>query len=204
MPGASSFGGWLSALVSWFKSKPAGLSIDDRGWLVGEGVTRINAHPSWFGGPLSPRAVVCHVSATNPGTALNMAKRRKRKFGSDPDDRLASWHASVETDGSIVQMVPFSSCAHHAGSKTAKQIPGVGWPNRKALGIELIGWERGPFPQAQVDGYARLLRCIVQHYAIPREFAMVTHASIDPGRRSDPGAVWMSQHAEAVLDRAFA
>lgn len=196
---------WLDSIVSWFKRQPqTTLTIDPRGWLQGDGVTRIPAHESWYGGTLLPGGVVCHVSATNHGTAVNMAKRRARRFGLDENDRLSSWHVSVEADGTLVQMVPLSRRAWHAGSKTAQKIPGLGVPNSRTIGIELIGWERGPFPQAQVDGYARLLRCIVQHYGIPREFAMITHASIDPGRRSDPGDLFMREHAEAILDSAYA
>lgn len=195
---------WLSTILKWFQAKQPTMSIDADGWLQGDGVRRIPADPSWYGGTLIVGGVVCHVSATNPGTAINMAKRRARKFGRDSNDRLASWHASVETDGSIVQMVPFSRRAHHAGSPTARKVPDLGWPNSRTLGIELIGWERGPFPPAQVEAYAQLLRCIVRYYGIDRRFAMITHASIDPGRRSDPGLVWMREHAEAVLEYAFA
>jgi hypothetical protein len=185
----------------------APLTINDQGWLVGDGVKFVPTHVTWRGGKLEagkPEGVVCHVSATNPGTALNMAKRRARPFGEDPDDRLSSWHASVETNGEIVQMVSFTSSAHHAGSKTARKVPGLGWANGRTNGIELIGWERGPFPEKQVLGYARLLRAIVRHYNIPRAFAMITHASIDPGRRSDPGEEWMEKHAERVLDLVYA
>lgn len=196
--------GWLSAITKWFARKQPELTIDINGWLQGDGARRIPADPSWFGGTLLPMGVVCHVSATNPGTAVNMAKRRTRRFGLDPDDRLASWHVSVEADGSFMQMIPLSRRAWHAGSKTARKIPGLGSANSRTIGIEIVGWERGPFPAAQVEGYARLLRCIVQHYGIPREFAMITHASIDPGRRSDPGEVWMREHAETVLDAAYA
>lgn len=192
---------WLSVVAKWFRNSDE-LTIKD-GWLVGRGVTRIPSHQSWYGGDLAPRGIVCHVSATNPGTAVNMAKRRARKFGLDEDDRLSSWHASIEADGAIVQMVPLNRKAHHAGSDTSKPIPNLGWANSHTLGLELIGWERGPFPQAQVDSYARVLRAIVRHYGIERRFAMITHASVDPKRRSDPGHIWMSEHAERVLDAAY-
>jgi hypothetical protein len=181
------------------------LAIKD-GWLIGEGVTQIRSHSSWYGGALAggkPGGVVCHVSATKPGTAINMAKRRARPFGLDKNDRLASWHASVETDGALVQQVPFTHCAWHAGSDTATPIPGLGWANRHTNGIELIGFERGPFPNAQVAGYARLLRALVQAYGIPREFAMVSHSSIDPKRRSDPGKLWMTKYAERCVAYAY-
>jgi hypothetical protein len=204
---------WLSRLVELFlKAKPepwadlAPLSITADGWLEGDGVTLVKSDPSWWGGPLktgAPTGVVCHVSATKAGTALNMAKRRARKFGTDPDDRLSSWHASVESSGALVQMVSFRCRAFHAGSPTSKVIPGLGWANSCTTGIELIGFEKGPFPEAQVAGYARLLRALHQRYGIRREHAMITHQSIDPTRRSDPGRVWMRDHAEAVLAYAY-
>jgi hypothetical protein len=182
----------------------APLEIDDDGWLVGEGVTIIRTHQSWLG-PLigKPGGVTCHVSDTNPGTAHNMAKRRARPFGQDPNDRLSSWHASVETSGALLQMVSFKQAAWHAGSPSAKPIPGLGWANSRTNGIELIGYEKGPFPDLQVAGYARLQRALVKRYDIQRQFAMITHASIDGKRRSDPGPVWMKKHAERVLDYAF-
>src|SRR5687767_11260000 len=93
------------------------LHINEEGWLEGDGVIIVKSHPSWWGGDLKsgdPDGVVCHVSDTKPGTAMNMAKRRARKFGADPDDRLSSWHASVETDGALLQMVSFQSRAFHA------------------------------------------------------------------------------------------
>lgn len=180
------------------------LTIDANGWLVGDGVTIIKAHPSWFGRPMGdPKGVVCHVSATNHGTGINMAKNRARPFVRG-EDRLSSWHASVEADGALIQMVPFNVMAWHAGSSTAKPIPGLGSANHCTNGIELVGWEKGPFPEKQVIGYARLLRALRLKYGIKREHAMITHASIDPTRRSDPGAVWMRDHAERVLELAFA
>jgi peptidoglycan hydrolase-like protein with peptidoglycan-binding domain len=188
------------------KRNPANTTWVNDGWLCGPRIESWPIHNSWFGGNLkstTPKGVVCHVSATNPGAAINMAKRRQRVYGTDKNDRLTSWHLSVEADGSIVQMLPFTKAAWHAGSPTARAIPGIGHANYYTIGIELIGWEKGPFPQAQVEAYARALRAIVQAYGIPRQYAMITHSSIDPSRRTDPGGVWMREHAEAVLDTAY-
>lgn len=181
------------------------LTIDEQGWLVGAGVTIIKAHSSWLGGTIEggkPTGTVSHVSDTAPGTAINMAKRRSRPFGQDPNDRMASWHASVETTGALIQMVSLQQRAWHAGSNTAKPIPGLGWANAHTNGIELVGFEKGPFPDAQVFAYARLLRAIVRHYGIKREFAAVTHQSIDPKRRSDPGPL-VEKQMERILEYAY-
>ena len=180
----------------------APLHVNEDGWLEGEGVVKISIDPSWYYPKLStphgdPLAIVAHVSATNLGTGPAMARNRAHKR--TPDQRAASWHASVEVD-SIVQMAPFEvGCWHAAGN-----IKGVGPANRTAVGIEIVGWEKGPFPEGQVQQAARLWRAIVQSYGIKREHAMVPHAIIDPDRRSDPGKIWMSQHATRVLDYAFA
>ena len=114
-----------------------------------------------------------------------------------------SWHISIEADGAVVQMAPLTSGCWHAGSSTARKIPGVGWANRTSVGIELIGHGK-EFPSAQVEIACGVWRALVKAYGIPREHAMITHQSIDPTRRSDPGPVWMKQHAPQVLAYAYA
>lgn len=208
--------GWLlslsRALSKAFGSQPSGfpvewkllpeLHVNEEGWLEGEGVVRMPIDPSFYYPKLStptgdPLAIVCHVSATNLGTGIAMARNRQHKR--TKDDRAASWHASVE-ESTIVQMAPFNvGCWHAVGS-----IKGVGPANRTALGIEIVGWEKGPFPEGQVQQSCRLWRALRQSYGIPRSLAMVQHATIDPERRSDPGPEWMKKHAQRVLDYAFA
>ncbi|HEX4417897.1 MAG TPA: peptidoglycan recognition family protein [Kofleriaceae bacterium] len=174
-------------------------------WLTGPGVTRVAAHDSWYGKPMTtgrPLGIVAHYTATGAGTALTMARRRARQFGQDKDDRLASWHITIETDGSIVVMIPLVRIAWHAGSSTAQPVPGLGNANANTIGIELVGHGK-EFPAAQVQAAARVWRALVQHYGIARRHAMITHASIDPTRRGDPGPVWMAEHAEHVLELAY-
>lgn len=192
-------------VIPWLRAKTLPtlppLHINEQGWLDGEGVTIIASHPSWYYPKLStasgdPTAIVAHCSATNPGTAINMAKRRA--VPRTPKDRPASWHASVEFD-SIVQMAPFHvGCWHAVGS-----IKGIGPANRTAVGIELIGHEQGPWGEGYVTNAMRLWRALVQSYGIKRSVAMVPHAVIDPKRRSDPGKDWMRNHAGRVLDYAY-
>lgn len=174
-------------------------------WLVGPRVTRIDMHESWYGGPLArgkPLGIVAHYTATNAGTAINMARRRARKFGDDPSDRLASWHITIETDGSIVVMIPMTHAAWHAGSTTARPVPVLGNANANTLGIELVGFGK-KFSPEQVMAASRVWRALVKHYGIVREHAMITHQSIDPTRRNDPGPVWVTQHAEHVLEFCY-
>jgi N-acetyl-anhydromuramyl-L-alanine amidase AmpD len=196
----------IDALIRVIKSSPhphlPPLAVDEHGWLQGEGVLHIPSHPSWYYQRLTthdgkPDAIVAHASATRVGTAISMAKRRA--VPRTKEDRAASWHISIEPH-LIVQQAPLTAgCWHAVGN-----IKGVGSANRTSNGIELVGFEKGPWPPEQVDQAKRVWRAIVQHYDIPRDVAMVPHAIIDPERRSDPGKPWMSQHAKAVLDYAYA
>lgn len=172
-------------------------------WLVGLGVTRIEAHQSWFGGAMGsgrPLGIVAHYTATGPGTAIAMARNRAHQIL--PGDRKASWHLTIETDGSIVAMVPLNRMAWHAGSPTARPVPGIGSANATCVGIELVG-HGDAFPPAQVEAACAVWRALVRHYGIAREHAMITHQSIDPTWRSDPGPVWMREHAPVVLAAAY-
>lgn len=200
------FGVLPSGFPDAWRALPS-VTVDAKGWLQGEGVTLMPSHRSWRYDGLrtpdsKPRAIVAHYTATSPGTAISMAKRRMRKFGEDPDDRAASWHISIEADGSIIQQVSLLDGAWHAGSSTAKQIKGVGWANRVAASIELVGFGK-VWPGPQVLGAARVWRALVDAYDIPRALAMVQHAEIDPGRKADPGRPWMRDHADAVLEYTY-
>lgn len=178
------------------------LFVNELGWLEGDGVRLMASHPSWYYPKLStasgdPVAIVAHCTDTLAGGAFGMAKRRQvpRK----PTDRAASWHVTIEPDV-IVQMVSFEAGAWHADVS----IPGIGAANRHAVGLELSGKPAGPWPDAQVAQYARVTRAIVRSYGIPRARALISHQSIDPVHRSDPGKLWMERHAPLVLAYAFA
>lgn len=188
------------------------------GWLVGAGVTLIKSDPSWYYAELAtagktPKAIVAHYTATDPGTADRMAQRRTQpwpKFAAEwriahPTEKVPqnSWHLSIEADGRIVQMAPFTGGCWHAGGPTAKRIPGIGPANHTAVGIELVGHGK-VFPDAQVEGACRVWRALCKAYEIRRGDAMWQHSRLDPTRRDDPGPVWMRDHATKVVDYAFA
>ncbi len=183
------------------------LSINESGWLSGANVVVMPIHRSWYYPRLStlngrPEAIVAHYTATDPGTARAMARKRATPCRNGVD-RAASWHVSIETSGVIIQMAPFTAGGWHAGGATAKPIPRIGPANRTAVGVELVG-HGDAFPSVQVDAARRVWRALVRTYDIPRAVAMVTHQELDPTRKRDPGTVWMSRHAPDVLTYAYA
>lgn len=183
----------------------ADITISKDGWLSGTGVEVMPIHRSWYYPRLAtvdgkPAAIVAHYSATPYGTARNMAKNRAAALTTT--DREASWHISIEGDGSIVQMAPTLVGCWHAGGATAKPIAGVGPANRVSVGVELIGYGDA-FPAEQVNSAKRVWRALVRAYAIPRDRAMIGHSQIDPTRKRDPGPIWTKDHAPGVLEFAY-
>ena len=181
-------------------AEPGALHVVD-GWLYGDGVLRLAADPSWFGDdmPAGPLAIVAHYTATLPGTAITMATRRivRRRA----NDRAASWHVTIAADGTIIQMISFAAQAWHC-ARGIVPVNGGTRPNACAIGIELEGHGQ-IFPERQVEAACRVWRALVNAYDISRALAMLAHSRFDPERRSDPGPVWMNEHAAHVLNYAF-
>jgi N-acetylmuramoyl-L-alanine amidase CwlA len=186
--------------------KPEEYKIIDH-WLHGPNVTHMPMHESYCPRLLhtkdhNPLALVMHETATPPGTGKNMAKRRQKKFNK-ATDRQSSWHITVEQDGSIIQMAPFNRVCWHAGSKTDRAIPGCGFANDVAVGLERVGYEDDTFiPALQQLSIKEFVRAFVRHYGTKREHTLVGHKWIDPTRKRDPGPAW-DKVQTSVLDYAF-
>ncbi len=96
-----------------------------------------------------------------------------------------SAHLFIKRDGQIIQFVPFSQRAWHAGESYFQDREAC---NDFSIGIELEGSDFEPFTDNQ---YASLILCtqaIIRAYPAitPRE-CIVGHQDISPSRKSDPG-----------------
>ncbi|MBU1395068.1 MAG: 1,6-anhydro-N-acetylmuramyl-L-alanine amidase AmpD [Gammaproteobacteria bacterium] len=92
-----------------------------------------------------------------------------------------SAHFFIRRDGSLIQFVPCSLRAWHAGVSS--------WCEREccndfSIGIELEGTDDLPFTDAQYTSLIPLLQALKQAYPIR---AVVGHSDIAPGRKTDPG-----------------
>lgn len=92
-----------------------------------------------------------------------------------------SAHFLIRRDGTLVQFVPCSLRAWHAGASSWR---GRSRCNDFSLGIELEGSDAAPFEDAQYDELAALTRALRAAYPI-RDF--IGHCDIAPGRKADPG-----------------
>lgn len=92
-----------------------------------------------------------------------------------------SSHFFIRRDGSLIQFVPCSQRAWHAGASS--------WQGRErcndfSVGIELEGSDHEAFEAAQYDTLSDLLAALKAQYNIQH---VVGHSDIAPGRKTDPG-----------------
>ena len=102
-------------------------------------------------------------------------------------DVRVSAHFVVDRKGRIIQFVPLSKRAWHAGESS--------WEGREscndyAIGIEMIGDEKSPFTQQQYRETARLCRVLMEHFPGISRQRIVGHQDVAPDRKWDPGKQW--------------
>ncbi len=92
-------------------------------------------------------------------------------------------HLFIRRDGEVVQFVPFSQRAWHAGESN---FNGRSQCNDFSIGIELEGIDTAEFTDVQYAQLTRICRLLNERYDIP-DGHIVGHSDIAPGRKTDPG-----------------
>ena len=104
----------------------------------------------------------------------------------NPDSQVSS-HYFVHEDGRVLQLVPESARAWHAGKSSWAGQSDV---NSMSIGIEIAnaGHPGGlpSFPEAQVDAVVELCRDCGSRWSIPPE-RVLGHSDVAPVRKVDPG-----------------
>jgi len=95
-----------------------------------------------------------------------------------------SSHVLIRRDGELVQYVPFTRRAWHAGQSCygAQQAC-----NDFAIGIELEGQDDEPYQPVQYRRLAELIRLLRARFPAIGARDIVGHSDIAPGRKTDPG-----------------
>jgi len=95
-----------------------------------------------------------------------------------------SAHLLIRRDGELVQFVPFTERAWHAGES---RFRGRTRCNDFSIGVELEGEDDTPYDERQYQVLPAVLRAVSRSYPgiSPRELA--GHCDVSPGRKSDPG-----------------
>lgn len=95
-----------------------------------------------------------------------------------------SAHLLIRRDGEVVQFVPFTQRAWHAG---VSQFDGRARVNDFSIGIELEGSDHAPFEEEQYRSLIEVTRALQNAYPGIAAKRIVGHSDIAPGRKTDPG-----------------
>jgi len=98
-----------------------------------------------------------------------------------------SSHLLIRRDGGVVQYVPFSQRAWHAGESCHQ---GRTCCNDFSIGIELEGTDEIPYEHVQYKILQTLIKLIRECYPAIGEKDIVGHCHIAAGRKTDPGPVF--------------
>ncbi|VAX12864.1 1,6-anhydro-N-acetylmuramyl-L-alanine amidase [hydrothermal vent metagenome] len=99
-------------------------------------------------------------------------------------DMRVSAHLLLRRDGSIIQYVPFSQRAWHAGESC---FQGRSRCNDYSIGIELEGTDELAYAEIQYQALQSLITVLSQAYPGIRPGRIVGHCDIAAGRKTDPG-----------------
>ncbi len=166
-----------------------GQHVDSDGWLTGadrKPSPNHDARPA--GQPIS--LVVIHAISLPPGefggTAVtdfftNQLDPAAHPYFATITGRRVSSHFYIRRDGQLVQLVSCLQRAWHAGVSCWR---GKQRCNDCSLGIELEGDDRTDFTAAQYCVLGSLIDALYKRFPID---AIVGHADIAPGRKTDPG-----------------
>lgn len=100
-------------------------------------------------------------------------------------DMAVSAHLLITRSGEVIQFVPFSERAWHAGQSCFRGRDNC---NDFSIGIELEGADAIAYTDAQYTILARVAACLMVEYPEITLDAIVGHSDIAPGRKTDPGA----------------
>lgn len=137
-----------------------------------------------------PSLVVVHAISLPPDQFGGPGVEQLFTNTLDPDEHpyyatichlRVSAHFFIRRDGELIQFVSVDARAWHAGVSS--------WDGRErcndfSIGIELEGCDSLPFTPEQYRRLAGLLEILQANYPIR---AVVGHADIAPGRKTDPG-----------------
>jgi AmpD protein len=177
------------------------MTIDAQGILEG---ARFVASPNWDERPPDTKIelIVVHAISLPPGEFGGPAIEQFFLNNLDPAAHpyyagiaalRVSAHFLVRRTGELVQFVPCSKRAWHAG---VSQWRGRAACNDFSIGIELEGADDRAFEAPQYRVLADLTRAIERAYPIAD---IAGHAEIAPGRKTDPGPCFDWAHYRALL-----
>jgi N-acetyl-anhydromuramoyl-L-alanine amidase len=99
-------------------------------------------------------------------------------------DLKASSHVFIRRDGSLIQFVPFSRRAWHAGASGYRDRDDC---NDYSIGIELEGEDETPYTDKQYEVLIKTVSALQATYTNLCARHIAGHCDVAPDRKSDPG-----------------
>lgn len=164
-------------------ARPPGMAID---LLVIHG---ISLPPGEFGGPWIEQLFL--------GSLPRNAHPYFRRIA---NPRVAA-HLLIRRDGALLQFVPFTERAWHAG---VSAFEGRTACNDFSIGIELEGTDHLAYTDTQYTELAAVSRALMHAYPGITPARIVGHSEIAPGRKTDPGPAfdWPRLRGQLAASRA--
>ncbi len=107
-----------------------------------------------------------------------------------------SSHLLIRRDGELIQYVPFSKRAWHAGESCYRDR---GACNDFSIGIELEGQDDESYTAEQYDRLACVVSSLFKMYPRLSPDTITGHSDIAPGRKTDPGPAFDWAHFRRLL-----
>jgi AmpD protein len=168
------------------------LVLDHHGWLKPHPGVRIEASPNrdLRPGAEAPYLLVIHHISLPPnqfgGPEVADLFMNRLDYSAHPWlEQLRGLHVSahffIRRDGKVIQFVPTTQRAWHAG---VSSFEGRERCNDFSIGIELEGTGSLPYTDAQYETLASLNTALCVRHPLR---AVLGHEHIAPGRKTDPG-----------------
>lgn len=172
------------------------MKIDPKTGLLNQAVYRPS--PNFDERPLEITLdlIVIHGISLPPGVFggddvqdlfMNRLSLDKHAGYQDLANLKVSSHLFIRRTGQIIQFVPFTKRAWHAGKSVYKNRINC---NDFSVGIELEGTDTLPYTASQYTQLSNVTMSLIQHYPTLQLEQIVGHSDIAPGRKSDPGAAF--------------
>lgn len=174
--------GWLNAATRLqspntdLRPDPADISL-----LV---VHNISLPPEQFGGPYIGQLF---SNCLDPDEHPYFAEIAHLKVSS---------HLLIDRQGNVIQFVPFSQRAWHAG---VSQFEGRDNCNDFSIGIELEGADNIAYTERQYEVLAEVTKVLCKQYPLIAADRILGHSDIAPGRKTDPGPAFDWGHYRSAL-----
>lgn len=134
---------------------------------------------------------------------LNQLPREQHPYFQEIAHLQVSSHLFIQRDGHLIQFVPLTKRAWHAGQSCFRGRQAC---NDFSIGIELEGTDEVPYTSQQYEQLITLSLAIMQAYPNITPENIVGHSDIAPNRKTDPGPAFdwhyfRAQVAEGLADK---